>query len=111
MRLVDCNPRWARSASCVEDPDADWISFDCPEGHPNCTVSVPFSPSLKGAARASDVGSRTIWARSGDTFDTLTLAPSILMRPTVTTDGRVIDPCALHIFVKNGAIEFCGDSK
>lgn len=110
-RLVDCNPRWARSDSCAEGEDSNWLQFDCPEGHQNCQVSVPFSPSLKGAPQSSVVGSRTIWTRTGDTFETLTLSPSILMTPTVTTDGRVIDPCALHIFIRDGAIEFCGDSR
>lgn len=111
-RLVDCNPRFAQMGN--RGPTC-WLVFDCPEAHDcmfkNGNVQIPITPSLEGEPQTSPQSNGAIWQRTGDTFETLTLSPSILMRPTTTTDGHVVDPCALHIFIKNGAIEFCGDSK
>ena len=105
-RLVDCNPRWV-----MDNGVAVGVRFDCPEGHDNCLIGVPFTPALDGTAPSSWFSSGLQWQRTGDTFDALTLSPSILMHPARAADGHVVDACALHIFVKNGAIEFCGDSR
>lgn len=66
------------------------ITFDCPCG---CGVRryVPFANPLdNGPARDQRHG----WQRQGDTFDTLTLTPSIL----------VVGDCAWHGFIRNGEI-------
>ena len=115
-RLVDANPRLEHNGT--------WLSFDCPihptesdsgEGPvaPWCRVAIPL--------RAGDPAQG--WDHTGDTFETLTLSPSIARRSQYASREAAIASgclpehvddsllCALHIFIKNGAIEFCGDSK
>jgi uncharacterized protein DUF6527 len=119
-RLVDCNPRWG-----VDGNDAAfqqiWITFDCPEGHEGCTHSIPFTPSRDGETQPRAGG--PLWQRTGDTFETLTLSPSIKRNPrhasreAAISDGCIPEYitesmlCAFHGFVTNGGIEFCGDSR
>jgi hypothetical protein len=121
MKLVDCDPKWVTNyhGKCGDSPDA--IRFDCPEGHEDCIHIVPFMPALDGSMVAMDAGRG--WQRTGDTFESLTLSPSIRRvqrypsRAAALADGCHEDHlgdslvCALHIFIKDGAIEFCGDSK
>jgi hypothetical protein len=99
-KLADCNPRWAESGG-----KTCGLSFDCPEGHEACRCVVPFTPALDGAPVPGWYPSGAQWQRTGDTFETLTLVPSIATPP-----GRE-GGCALHIFIRDGAIEFCGDSR
>ena len=104
-KLIDCNPRW------VEAPDSAtrcYLQFECPEGHPECWHTIPFTPSLGGAV-VMHAGPK--WDRRGDTFETLTLTPSIRRRRVLDRDGLVVRACALHINIRDGAIEFCNDSK
>lgn len=119
-RLVDCNPRWG-----VEGQDDAfqrlWITFECPEGHAECQHSIPFTPSMDGDAQPRSDG--PLWQRTGDTFETLTLSPSIRRIPRHASREAAIASgcipeyvtesmtCALHIFIRDGAIEFCGDSR
>jgi len=120
-RLVDCNPQFI-TYDGKDDHAPDALFFDCPEGHEDCRYHVPFTPALDGSAGAAQAnGAR--WTRSGDTFETLTLAPSIrgvpqfASREAAIADGRMVEHvhprmwCALHIFIRGGAIEFCGDSR
>lgn len=114
-RLVDCNPTWATAAGLT-----CYVIFDCPEGHDDCKHAIPFRQSLEGPV-AQQAGA--MWDRGGDTFETLTLSPSIRRiqrypsRDAALADG--VKPehfsgsltCALHIFIRNGRIEFCGDSR
>lgn len=118
-RLVDCNPNF------VEAGGKDTaIRFDCPEGHVDCIHVIPFTPTLDGGdGRAAWGSGGSMWSRTGDTFETLSLSPSIARRQrypskeAALADG--VKPeyfeetltCALHIFVTNGEIVFCGDSK
>ena len=121
-RLVDCNPRWGVDGSGGEH-EKRWITFECPEGHADCHHSIPFTPSLDGTPKTSPQQNGAQWDRTGDTFETLTLSPSIrrIRRhesreaaiaagciPEYITESML---CAFHGFVKNGAIEFCGDSQ
>lgn len=99
------------------------IHFDCPEGHENCDHAIPFRPALDGGPAASWYSSSAIWDRTGDTFETLTLSPSIRRIPRHSSReeaiaaGRIPEYitesmlCAFHGFIKNGMIEFCGDSR
>lgn len=119
-RLVDCNPRLA--PFYANETTIERLVFDCPEGHEGCKVTVPFSPAMDGNARPSREG-RPVWDRTGDTFETMTLSPSIRCRPIYRDRADAIaqgaDPqyiterlfCAFHGFIKNGRIEFCGDSR
>lgn len=117
LRLVDCNPRWL-DAHGIPDAGGCYVQFDCPEGHRECSHTVPFTPSLLG----KKVTHPNPWERTGDTFETLTLRPSIrrIRRyenresaiaagclPEYLTDSMF---CALHVFIVDGKIEFCGDS-
>jgi hypothetical protein len=114
-RLVDCNPKWAQSGDLT-----CYVIFDCPEGHDECKHTIPFRQSLEGPTAQQE---GAMWDRSGDTFETLTLSPSIARRPRYANREAAIAGgctpeyitesmlCALHIFIKDGAFEFCGDSK
>jgi hypothetical protein len=107
-KLVDCNPQWIDNGKWTGQSEGVkcGVSFDCPEGHPECSLSIPFTPSLDGRDVKTWQINGSIWQRFGDTFETLTLMPSIRRIPVT---GR--DTCALHVFVKDGQIEFCVDSK
>lgn len=103
------------------------VRFDCPEGHVDCIHVIPFTPALDGSDGAAAwhgvTGKGPTWQRSGGDLATLTLSPSIARRQhyasreAALADG--VKPehfeesltCGLHIFVKDGRIEFCGDSK
>ncbi len=120
-KLTDCNPHWVIFSGKEGDaPDA--IYFDCPEGHEDCHYVIPFTPALNGSAIAVQQKNGVQWARAGDIFEKLTLTPSIRGLPSFKSkeaaiaDGRIpeyVHPrmwCALHIFIRDGHIEFCGDS-
>lgn len=123
-RLVDCNPRWVTGRYAGADDDVPCgVHFDCPEGHEGCDHAIPFEPRLDGSPASSWYTSGAIWQRTGDTFETLTLSPSIRRIPRHTSRDAAIAsgcipeyvtesmPCAFHGFIKAGAIEFCGDSR
>lgn len=130
-RLVDCNPHFVRGGNgslCA-------VYFECPEGHDDCKHVIPFTPALDGSPGQwhGKGASGVTWQRSGGTFEiisdegkifeSLTLSPSIRrIQRHVDRDAAIAAGClpeyitetlfcALHIFIKDGAIEFCGDSK
>lgn len=118
-RLVDCNPRWV-CWSGREGIDAiDAVHFDCPEGHDSCVFDIPFTPALDGSPQTLGVR----WQRTGDTFETLTLSPSIRRTPTYASPEAAIVAgaldmyltpsmfCAFHGILTNGVFELCGDSR
>lgn len=120
FRLADLNPRFT-TYDGKDDHPPDCLTFDCPEGHEDCRYHVPFAPGLGGPGAKQRDG--VTWARTGDTFETLTLAPSIKGIPKFENEAEAIAKldrpehrhvrmwCHLHIFIKNGAIEFCSDSR
>lgn len=123
-RLVDCNPRWVTGRYAGRgDEVAVGVHFDCPEGHEGCSHAVPFTPALDGTYSQSWQGNGAIWQRAGDTFEALTLSPSIRRNPEHASREAAIAAgcipeyitesllCAFHGFVTNGAITFCGDSR
>jgi hypothetical protein len=99
----------------------DGIRFDCPEGHADCVHVIPFTPALDESLPNMYDGRG--WQRTGNTFETLTLSPSIARRPKHASREAAIAAgcipeyvtesllCALHIFIRDGRIEFCGDSR
>lgn len=118
-RLVDCNPHFveANGVECA-------VYFECPEGHDGCKHVIPFTPALDGSATSwHGQNGGAMWRRSGDTLEALTLEPSIRrIQRHVSRDAAIAAgvlpeyfeeslTCALHIFIRNGAIEFCGDSR
>lgn len=118
-RLVDCNPHFveANGVECA-------VYFECPEGHDDCKHVIPFTPALDGSATSwhGQNGGAT-WQRTGNTFETMTLSPSILRRQRHANKEAALAAgcveeyitetlfCALHIFIVSGEIQFCGDSK
>lgn len=86
MRLVDLNPRWQKADECLVG-----VNFDCPgsccagkpsardgwdarelAGQAKIIIAVPFKIAIDGTSYRDDG-----WDRTGETFETLTLAPSV----------------------------------
>lgn len=122
-RLVDCNPRWVSGRYSGAEGSPCGVHFDCPEGHEGCSHTIPFTPALDGSAHAGWQTNGVVWQRFGNTFETLTLQPSIRREPTYASREVALAAgalpqyledthfCALHIFIRDGQIEFCGDSR
>lgn len=96
MKLTDLNPRWGYWASW-EGPIE--VSFDCPVHGTTHRVHVPFANPMNGA---KPVTRNHLWQRTGETFETLTLTPSIDY--TKYDNGTVRDPSCWHGFITNGEI-------
>lgn len=102
MKLADLNPRWVgaggegvtetATGQPVPRREGVAISFDCPCG---CAqrVGIHINPPLDGGPPISDHH----WQRTGDTFENLTLRPSI----------QRVGGCAWHGFITNGQAETC----
>lgn len=80
------------------------VIFDCPcgnhdEGH---QCYVPFANPLDGGPPTDPGGWHGSggWQRTGDTFDTLTLTPSIYRRED-------LGGCGWHGFITNGEVTSC----
>lgn len=120
MRLTELKPRWVgaggegvfqKNAAGEYEPAPErhgvGVSFLCP--CPTCTakrtgnddqdfylrVFVGFRNPLDGGA-AHDPRPGAQWERSGDTFESLTLMPSILCTPPYG--------CGWHGWVRNGEV-------
>jgi hypothetical protein len=117
MRLVDMNPRWMNAAgesvtnadgTPVERRTGIGLLFHCPCGryeddggeryYEECYV--PFSNPLDGGPQVGGQG----WQREGDTFETLTLRPSILRLKWKGQDGQE-HGCGWHGFITSGEIQ------
>ncbi len=103
MKLLDLNPSFIGSGGeGVSDKDGNpvperhgiGVVFDCPCGC-DSRCFVPFSNPLDGNPPHPSYS--TAWARTGETFEVLTLTPSIL---------RVKDRggCGWHGFITAGEI-------
>lgn len=124
-RLVDCDPHWIINGRYTQNTDGvpSGVRFDCPEGHDGCMHAIPFTPGLDGAPAPGWQLNGAIWQRTGDTFETLTLSPSIRRVATYASREEAIAAgcipehvnasmlCAFHGFIRDGQIEFCGDSR
>ena len=97
-RLVDCDPAWVthegrrvgvsfKCVACADDQCRTWVYFD-----PPLDPGQVFQPA---------------WARTGDTFETLTLTPSIRVRMTLPYMDKADDPpygVHWHGFVPNAVV-------
>lgn len=104
MRLVDLHPQFLSSGgegitrSDTGEPipktEGVGIMFDCPCGNfeEEHRCYVPFSNPI-GPGPGRDESGRG-WQRTGDTFETLTLTPSIYR----------INGCGWHGFITNGVV-------
>lgn len=102
-RLVDLNPQWLGAGGegvrgvdgkSIPRREATSILFDCPCGCEH-QVCVPFANPADGLGPTYPGHG---WTRSGDTFETLTLTPSI---------QRVFPNRCWHGFVTNGEVTTC----
>jgi hypothetical protein len=80
MRLTELNPRWTGSGEIGKSELIVGVTFDCPHCRTQ-RLGVVFKNAIdphgwiaKGVTRHRD---KNEWDRKGDTFDTLTLTPSI----------------------------------
>lgn len=103
MRLADLNPQFLGSGgegvtradgSPAPERHGVGVLLDCPCGCDN-RLYVPFAQPLDGGEQVGPQG----WQRTGDTFETLTLTPSILRR-----DVGEHKSCGWHGYITNGEI-------
>lgn len=118
-RFVDCAPRFVEDTAGV----TRYVRFACPEGHEGCEHFIPFTPAIDGSLQSSPQVNGAMWERTGDTFETLTLTPSIKRLPRYADRDAALAAgcleehllptmfCALHIHIVDGTIVFCDDSK
>jgi hypothetical protein len=69
VRLTDLDPRWGSETG----RHGQFVDFLCPCGCGEM-LCIPLANPLDGGA---PFASKVLWRREGDTFDTLTLSPSI----------------------------------
>lgn len=107
MRLVDLNPQFLGAGgegvtradgSPAPERDGVGVEFDCPCGDhaEDHRCYVPFANPIDGGEQLESKG----WQRTGDTFETLTLTPSILRNP-------IRGGCGWHGFITNGEVITC----
>lgn len=95
MKLTDLNPRWSYWSHL---PGRIGVNFDCPV-HRNHRVYVPFANPLDDGLPEVR---RHLWTRTGDTFETLSLSPSVDY--TKYDNGATRDPTCWHGHVTNGEV-------
>lgn len=104
QRLVDLDPHWVgaggegirdKHGNPVPERHGVGVSFDCPCGQCGVRGFIPFENPLDGGPPLHDERAR--WQREGDTFDTLTLRPSILR-------SRDKGGCGWHGYITNGQV-------
>jgi len=111
MRLVDLNPEWVGSGgpgvtnssdgSPVPRRERVAIDMDCPCGSSSCErLLIAFLNPEDGQP---SIYHPRGWHREGDTFETLTLSPSIQRIVLKRQDGTPVN-CAWHGFIQNGEI-------
>lgn len=98
MRLTDLDPRWVShggegitnaAGEAIPLREKIGVSFDCPKCGPIHPGFIPFANPLDGGPSTHEVA----WQRTGESFETLTLTPSILRKD-----------CGWHGFITNGEI-------
>jgi hypothetical protein len=104
MRLIDLDPKWLGaggpdisdgSGNPVPERSGVGVMLDCPCGC-DSPLYVPFANPLDGGPSLEPRG----WQRTGETFETLTLSPSILR-------SRDKGGCGWHGFVTDGQVSTC----
>lgn len=104
-KLVDLHPTWfgsggagiTRDGKPVPEREGIGLMCDCPCGAEH-RLAVPFRNPLDG--QPADPYYATAWQRTGETFETLTLTPSILR--SVGKGG-----CGWHGFLTDGVMVPC----
>jgi hypothetical protein len=83
VMLTDLKPRWYTTASSSTGT-AQGLTFQCPLCRRQ-RLGVAFTPALDGGPTAAG---EKLWQRTGDTFATLTLSPSIDASRVTRIDGE-----------------------
>ncbi len=101
MMLRDLDPRWTCDAVGRHGMG---ISFDCPV-HRTHRLAVAFANPVDGGQKMTgQSGPKYWWQRTGETFDDLTLGPSIDASDCIWRhDGTIQTPC-WHGFITNGEV-------
>lgn len=95
MRLVDLDPMFLDGHSGGRAGVG--IEFSCPCGKCGIDCYIPFENPLDGGPPYDKRPNLPHWKRTGDTFETLTLSPSILR--SVAKGG-----CGWHGWIRNGEV-------
>ena len=103
VKLTELNPRWmgyggegvTQDGKPVPRREGVGLAYTCPCGKCATERYVGFANPLDGGPPVS----RVAWQRTGDTFDTLTLTPSIL--------HTLPQGCGWHGFITNGEVTSC----
>lgn len=103
MKLTDLNPAFVGSGGAgisnkdgpVPERQGVGLAFDCPCGC-GTRAYVSFTNPMDGKPPPHRARAEPRWDRTGDTFETLTLSPSILRSGP--------DSCGWHGYITNGAI-------
>lgn len=96
MKLTDINAAFLRAHG---EDRYSFVRFDCPCGC-RMRAGVSFTPALDGSAVPEE---RKNWQRvSGDTLETITLTPSILLEPDPNVGCK-----GWHGFLQNGELRTC----
>lgn len=77
MRLLDLDPHWTGGTYGGPSRRGTGLTFRCP--HCQTRLGVMFMNPIDGGPRMD--GYKYYWHRTGDTFDTLTLSPSVNAEP------------------------------
>jgi hypothetical protein len=109
MKLTELAPEWIGAGGAgISNADGSpaperkgvGVLLTCPCG--NCDdmhdLYVPFTNPIDGGPPVND--GHATWQRTGDTFETLTLTPSILR-------SKEKGGCGWHGFITNGEIASC----
>lgn len=100
IKLTDLNPRWT-GLSVSGHELVDGITFDCPHCR-NQRLGVKFTPPLdKNNWKQRSIEYpiyQLMWQRVGDTFETITLSPS------VNANSRIDFQNHWHGFIENGFV-------
>lgn len=108
MKLIDLKPQfYDHGGNGSTDKDGNplpertgiGIMFECACGKDDCWNAVPFLNPIDGGPPLES--NRPNWKRTGESFDTLTLSPSILRS---TKNGG----CGWHGWIRNGEVISCG---
>lgn len=105
MRLHELNPEWMDAGGeGISNADGSpttarhgvGVMCDCPCGNKDGShrLYVPFANPLDGGP-PMQTGKNNGWQRAGDTFESLTLTPSI---------HRIVPSCGWHGFITNGEV-------
>lgn len=99
MRLVDLDPNWAH----CDGRDRVGVTFLCPLHREACIygkLGVPFSNPIDGLG-PSRWATNGGWKRDGESFETLTLSPSIKVLDSI--DGKIAEHW--HGFITKGEVK------